>query len=169
MPLTYDLLKKQSGFILPSPTMLLAGVLAAACLALAIQTWRLDASQKEHITFVAGVKALGEAAEVARKKDIEDRAVISTKKETDHGQRIATLDAKYRAALIRLRDKHPGSGEAKPLSSAATELNCANGQSDITGGLDRLEIGILALLERGDRAIERTVTCKSWIDEQVAK
>lgn len=136
-----------------------------------IQTSRLDACKTEAAEFKADVKAKGEAAEVARQKDILDRNAISVKQEKDNAKRYATLDARYRAAVAaaRVSGGNTDSGEAKPLSSAAAVLSCPGGQPDVAGRLATLEEGVLGLLQRGDRAIERTITCKGWLDDQVTK
>ena len=149
----------------------LAGVAMGFGGAWKVQGWRLDAIKAEFSAFQAQVKVAGEVAEKARLQDILDRQTISAKKEAENAKRYDALTARYRAALTaaRVSDSLAGSGEAKPLSSAAAGLNCPNGQPDTAGKLADLEVGILALLERGDRAIERTITCKGWTDEQLAK
>ena len=92
------------------------------------------------------------------------RDKITTKQEADHAKRYADISAKYADARKRL-SAH--SGQAQPLSDAAQSLNCPDRQADLARGLERLESGILALLERGDTAIERTITCKAWLDAQI--
>ena len=89
---------------------------------------------------------------------------ISKQNEADNAKRYAALNAKYADARKRL-SAH--SGQAESLSAAAAILNCPNRQADLTGGLERLEGGILTLLERGDKAIERTITCRAWIEDQM--
>lgn len=95
------------------------------------------------------------------------RTGITEKREAENATAYAELDARYRAALLRLRAKPSGNGEAKPLSQAASVIACPDRQADVAGRLERLEEGILGLLERGDKAIARTVTCKAWLEEQV--
>ena len=140
-------------------------------IAVKVQTSRLEAVKAEYSNFKAQTIAEGVAAEKARLQDIKNRETISNRKEADHVKRFATQDARYRAAVAaaRLSSTNSGSGEAKPLSSASTILSCPDRQPDAARGLEQLEIGVLSLLERGDKAIERTITCKAWIDEQVAK
>ena len=149
----------------------LAGVAMGFGGAWKVQGWRLDAVKAGAAAFQAQVAAEGRAAEKARLQDILDRQTISAGKEADHAKRYASQDARYRAAVAaaRLSNANSGSGGSEPLSNAAAGLNCPNGQPDVAGKLAELEVGILALLERGDKAIERTITCKAWIDEQVAR
>ncbi len=158
-----------------SPTMWIyvgVGVLVLALgTAVKVQSSRLESCKEAHAQFVATVKAAGDAAEAARQKDILDRKDISTKQEADNAKRYATQDARYRAALAaaRVSGSNTSGGEAKPLSSAATVISSPSGQPDLAGRLASLEEGVLVLLQRGDRAIERTITCKAWIDEQLSR
>jgi len=149
-----------------------AGVLIIALgLGVTVQTSRLDSCKTEAAGFKADVKAKGEVAEKARAQDIIDRQKLSDKQEQDNAKRFATQAARYRAALVaaRVPRSDPDSSEAQPLSAAATQLGCPDRQPDVAGRLATLEEGILGLLQRGDVAIERTVTCKRWLDEQVIK
>jgi hypothetical protein len=125
-----------------------------------------------HAEFVAKVQAAGEAAEAARTRDTAERKNISIKQEAESEKRYETLDAKYHAALAIARgvpNTNPGGGQAQPLSSATPLLSCPSGSTDVARGLEQLEVGVLALLDRGNKAIARTTTCKSWLNEQVAK
>lgn len=94
------------------------------------------------------------------------RNLITDKREAENATNYATLDARYRAALRGLRKPATGDGAAKPLSQAAGLIACPSGQADVAGRLERLEEGVLGLLERGDRAIARTITCKAWLEDQ---
>ena len=134
---------------------------------LKIQTARLDAVKKEYAEFVAKVKAIGEAQEAKNKAEEEQRNTISKRKEVDYGKRIKDLSAKY-ADARRLLDANSGSSQVGPLSAAASIISCPDRQADTAGRLERLESGVLAILERGDKAIERTIACKGWLDEQTA-
>ncbi len=130
-----------------------------------------DAAIARFEAFQAQVRQIGLDAEKTRAKDIADRKAISDKKEAYHAKRYAALDARYRlavtAARVRPGPADPGSGQVQPLSSAAAILGCPDRSADIASRLADLEVGILGLIERGDKAIERTVTCKGWIDEQI--
>ena len=158
-----------------SPMMYVYAGVGALVIALGVgvkvQTARLDSCKATAAAFQAITKAEGQAAEKARQKDILDRQAISTKQEADNAKRIASLDLRYRAALAtaRLSGANSGSGQAQSLSSAATSISCPDRSGDVAGRLAELETGILGLLERGDKASERTITCKAWIDEQVSK
>lgn len=134
-----------------------------------VQGWRLDSEKAAFSAFKAQVDAEGKASEIARQKDISDRKAISNKQEADNAKRYASLDTRYRAALAAARVPNSGGSASEPLSSAATVLNCPGGQPDLAGRLADLETGILGLLQRGDKAIERTITCKAWLDDQIAK
>lgn len=160
----------RAGGFIPLP---LAGALAAGAIILVmgiglkIQTSRLHAVQDEFSAFKTKTKAEGDAAKVDAKRQMDERTSASKQREQENAKRYADLDARYADARRRLRDRDPGGGEAKPLSAAAGIAHCPGGQADIAGGLDRLEGGILALLERGDRAITRTETCRAWIADQM--
>ena len=147
------------------------GLVVGGSAAWTAQGWRLDASKAEFAVFKAETKAAGEAAEVARQKDISDRKVISIKQEADNAKRYASLDARYRAAVAaaRMSGNNSSSSTTESLSSAAAVISRTDRPLDLAGRLAGLEEGILGLLQRGDKAIERTITCKAWIDEQVAK
>lgn len=94
------------------------------------------------------------------------RSSITDKREADNATAYANLDARYRAALLGLRQPLAGDGKAKPLSEAARLAHCPDGSARLVEGLARLEAEILGLLERGDRAIQRTITCKTWLEDQ---
>lgn len=96
------------------------------------------------------------------------RNAITQKQEAADATRYADLDSRYRAALlVSLRRQPAGNGQAEPLSAAAGQLACPDRQADAARGLERLEGGVLALLERGDRAIARTETCRAWLTGQM--
>ena len=112
------------------------------------------------------------AEENRKERDRLDREAlvrngITDKREAENATAYADLDARYRAVLIGLRDKSRSDGKAKPLSQAASVLACAPRQADVAGQLERLEEGVLGLLERGDNAIARTITCRNWLEDQL--
>ena len=145
-------------------------VILGLTVVLKVQTARLEASQSAFSAFKAQVEQEGKAAEKQRLQDILDRKAISDKKEAEDAKRYAALGVKYRAAVAAARlPNSPGSGETQPLSSAAAVISCPDRQPDLAGRLAELETGVLEILERGDKAIARTITCKSWLDEQIAK
>ena len=104
--------------------------------------------------------------EEANRREAAERDKITKTNEAENAKRHANLDARYRAALRGLRDKSGGDSAAKPLSAAASILACPDRQADAAGRLERLEEGILGLLERGDKAIARTITCYNWLNDQ---
>ena len=147
------------------------GLIAYLVLGLAILAtlsgiaWKIRESGKDAIRV--------EWAEANRKeRDRLDREAavrngITEKREAENATAYANLDARYRAALIGLRDKSRSDGKAQPLSQAASILACPDRQADAAGRLERLEEGILGLLERGDKAIARTITCRNWLEDQL--
>ena len=106
-----------------------------------------------------------EKERLAREATVRD--TITAKKEAENAKEYASLDARYRAALIAARVRNtPSNSQTKPLSEAASILDCPDRQADVAERLERLEVGVLELLERGDRAIQRTITCRNWVEEQ---
>jgi len=104
--------------------------------------------------------------EARKEREREARNTITEKREAENATAYADLDARYRAALLGLR-KPAGDNQAKPLSQAASLIACPDRQADVAGRLERFEAGALGLLERGDKAIARTITCKVWLDDQL--
>lgn len=99
-------------------------------------------------------------------REREVRNTITDKREAEHATNQANSAADFRAELLRLR-KQQVHGEAQPLSAAAAVITCPGRQADVAERLASLEEGILGLLERGNKAIIRTVACKSWLDDQI--
>ena len=128
-------------------------------------SWKIRESGKDAIR-VEWAEA-NRKQEEANRQEAAERDKITKTNEADNAKRHANLDARYRAALRGLRDKSGSDSAAKPLSAAASILACSDRQADAAGRLERLEEGILGLLERGDKAIARTMTCKAWLDEQL--
>ena len=106
---------KQRGFIIPSPTMLLAGALALALLAMFIQTLRLDAEQKAFELFQVQTKAVGDAAVAAKKlKEQEHEKVLTDVSRAWQG----SLDAAVTGAVARyrMRNANPGGGTLRGIT-----------------------------------------------------
>ena len=145
-------------------SILIYAVLALAILAmLSGIAWKIRESGKDAIRL-----EWSQANEKERKRldrESEVRNTITDKREAEHATAAADRDARYRAELLGLR-KPAAHGEAKPLSSAASVIACAPRQADVAGRLASLEEGILGLLERGDKAIARTITCRNWLEDQ---
>ena len=93
------------------------------------------------------------------------RNTVTDKQEAAHATALASLDVRYRAALRGVRVPAVNN-QAPPLSQVAASLGCPDRQSDTAERLAVLEEGVLGLLERGDKAIARTIVCKQWIEEQ---
>ena len=135
--------------------------------------WKYESGQAEkwertYDTFVAQTKAIGEAR-IARNKAQKVEQDSITKEETKHAEELYNaLDMAYAAALARLRNNNSGSGGVQPLSSAASSISCPDRQADVANRLGELEAGILGLLQRGDKAIARSMVCKEWLDKQGA-
>lgn len=96
-------MKTQSGFILPSQGMLIAGAILIGLLAL--QTWRLDRLQTQHAEFVAGVKVLGEAAQ--KQKELTEATHAKVFKETKDGYE-KNLKSGISVATANFVRKYPG-------------------------------------------------------------
>ena len=145
-------------------SIILYGLIALAVLGtLSGISWKIRESGKDAIRVEWAAANEKERARLAREATARD--TITAKKEADNAKRYSTLDARYRAAIAGLR-KPTGDGQAKPLSAAASVLSCPDRSADVAGRLERLEEGILGLLERGDRAIARTITCRDWLNDQ---
>lgn len=159
---------KQRGFVIP-PFVLqfLPYILAAIAIAAAL-AW-LHRSVKE--SGRAEIRAeWAEANRKEKERQERERIVrndITDKQEAAHATQYADLDRRYRAALIGVREQPGSNREAAPLSSAAGLAQCPDGQANLARGLAALEEGVLGLLERGDRAIVRTETCRAWLAEQM--
>jgi hypothetical protein len=121
-----------------------------------VQTQRLDAAEGE----IAAFRAMSKAQEEFNKQQAELRDRLTQKQEAEYEARIADISARYK------RVREPGGSQLPRLSDAAAVISCPDRQADVAGGLVRLESGVLALLERGDKAIERTMSCKGWIEGQ---
>lgn len=128
---------------------------------------RYEAVEREFTGFKATTQALGEIAEKQAAKERLDRDAITKKQEAENATKYNDLSAKY-AAARRMLNANPGSGQTKSLSDAASIISCPDRQADTAGRLERLEAGILNLIERGDKAIQRTIDCRNWITEQQA-
>lgn len=151
----------QRGFI---ASILLYGILAVAILAiLSGLAYKIRESGKDAIRLEWADANRKE--EERKKREADARNELTHQREAQNATAYASLDTRYRAALLRLR-KPAGDGEAKPLSSAASVFACPDRQADLTERLGSLEEGILGLLERGDRAIARTITCRDWLEDQ---
>ena len=102
-----------------------------------------------------------------QERERETRNTITEKREAENATAYADLDRRYRAALLGVRVQPGSNPEAPPLSAAAGVIACPDRQADAARRLERLEAGVLGLLERGDRAIVRSETCRAWLGEQM--
>jgi len=162
----------QKGFIqflplLVSNWKLIAIGLGAAYVAYYI--WDCHSTKQEFAQFKANVAAEGRAAQAREAAEALLRTKISDKQEADHATKEAESNAKYLAAVAaakRLSRNAAESSRVRALSEAAGSLGCPDRQADAARRLERLEVGVLGLLNRGNSAIIRTETCKEWLDEQ---
>lgn len=162
-------MNRQAGFL--SITGCLVIAIALLMMVVAVQTARLKAEKAAFKTFVVKTDAEGKAAQREADRLKRERNNITANLEKEHAKEYKELSDKYAAAradLGRVRNGGAGSGETKPLSAAAVTLACPDRQADAARRLERLEAGVLGLLERGDKAILRTIGCKVWLDEQMA-
>lgn len=157
---------RQAGFVLYAALGALL-VISLLGIALKVQTARLDASKAKYEAFVTQVKAAGEIAQAKADREKANRKAITASQEKENAKKYNDLSDKY-AAARRLLNSRAGSGETKPLSAAASIIACPDRQADAAGRLERLEAGILNIIERGDKAILRTIDCKAWLDGQMA-
>jgi len=123
---------------------------------------------KEFAAYQATVEQIGKAAAEEQTRLETKRDAITKQKEAAYGLKYQDLSARYADARKRLRDQNAGSDNVRPLSSAASSSACPDGQAKLAGGLEQLEGEILGLLERGDRAIERTELCRDWLTDQTS-
>lgn len=103
-------------------------------------------------------------------REIAVRNSINDSHEAENATKVATLEDKLRRALLLaagVRKPDVEHGEAPALSTAASVIACPDRQADAARRLEQLEVGVLALAARGDRAIIRTETCRSWLTEQM--
>ena len=149
------------GFIATGYLYLIGGIVVIAMLSGI--AYKIRESGKDAIRLEWADANRKEKERLDRERDV--RNSITDKREAEHATDAADRDARYRAALLGLR-KPAVNGEAKPLSQAATVVACPSRQANVAGGLERLEEGILGLLERGDKAIARSITCRDWLQDQ---
>lgn len=105
-----------------------------------------------------------QAREAAVRSDITD------KNEATNATKVAILEDRLRRALLiasGVRQPDAKLGEAAALSAAAAILACPDRQADAARRLGQLEVGVLALLDRGNKAILRSETCRAWLSEQM--
>lgn len=153
-------MRKQRGFILPSPTMLMAGALATAILLLGIQTWRLDAEQKAYIKFEAGVKAVGEAQEKLTKETESKHAKIV--KEKNNENTIAHTKLANVSKRLRDRDSRRGLVPPAPTGASRPDLACY-ARADLDNALRIFADGVGELVIEGESNTIDLNTGKSWI------
>lgn len=170
-------MRRQRGF-LPLPligSFLLSNwkiiVIGLAVAAVAYYIHDCQSTKREFATYKADVVAKGEAFKREQEKLAAYRMQLSDRREAEHAIQVATLEDRYSTAVAgakRLsRDNASLNGRVRALSEAASKFNCGDGQADLAGRLERLEVGVLGLLKRGDQAITRTITCKAWVLDQL--
>ena len=155
---------RQRGMI---PLNLIAyGLIALAIIAaMSGIAWKIRESGKDAIRVEWAKANADERARLERERTT--RNTITEKHEATNATAYADLDRRYRAALLGVRIESRGDTQAKSLSAAAGIARCPDGSANLAHGLAALEERILGLLERGDRAIARSETCRAWLTEQL--
>lgn len=115
-----------------------------------LQTERLRLATAQHKTFVEQIETQGKAAQerIRLEKDRQNR--LEREIQNEYKSRLAAVSAAY----DKLRKSGSGIGSVPPLSAAATSSQTCPG-SDIAGILERVEKGVLGVLEKGDSEITK--------------
>lgn len=130
------------------------------------QSQDLKVCTAEYAGFVANTKAAGTTSELERTIKENSLANAAVKIQGDlNAQYIA--NAKLHADNKRLLNDRASAGasQAGALASSSGRFNCTDRESELAGALERLEIGILPILESRDKAIIRTEACKVYLEE----
>jgi len=99
--------------------MILYAKIAAVAIALALAYWAgYDRMRDKHLLFVAEVKAIGDAQELANKHAVEISEVITEGIKDEYETRIASLRRQY-ANAGRVCDTRSGGGQMPPVSKSA--------------------------------------------------
>ena len=155
---------KQRGFIIPSPTMLLAGALAAACIVVAVQTWRLDSLQEEHAGFVADVKAKGDE-QASKAKEIDEKHAKIVKEKDDE---LSTARTKFASDVKRLRDKHSSGSPVPeaPADSSKPSLACFD-RTELNGALRAFLSEIDGFIIEGQSCAIELNNAREWAKDLI--
>jgi len=137
-----------------------AAVIGALSFALKIQSDRLEACKIAHVQFVAGVKALGDAAAAKAKAEVERQAQLLKEAEVESAKHQSDLAA----ANKRLRDDRRARGSAvppAPESSPKPHLACFD-RTLLEQALRRLDAGVSDLVEEGATYTLRLRLARNW-------
>jgi hypothetical protein len=153
---------RQNGFVLPSPTMLLAGALGVALLVAFVQTLRLDSEQKAFALFKIQVQTLGD--EQNRKTAEAEARHRELVKEKDNEN--ATAHAALAAVSKRLRDRDSRRGLVPPATpgSSRPDLACYN-RAELDDALRAFTGSVGELVIEGESATIDLNTAKSWVGD----
>lgn len=127
-----------------------------------------DQVTAEFETFKMQVKAAGAIVQASNQAK---QTTLAAQAATIQGDLDAQIshNRKLYADLVSLR-KHAQDGSdtrgsgADSLASATASLACGPGQARLTGALDDLEEGVLAILESRDEAIIKNQACKEYVE-----
>lgn len=140
-----------------------------------IQTWRLHSSQKDLQAITAAFEVFKAQVQVEGQKakeraDLQAKQDLQRQKEADNEakKRYASLDAQY--AQYRMRQRAGNSATSSLLPSASTDPGSSSKvcysrdstDSEITGSIRRLRIGIAEDSEPYDKAVVVAMLCKTW-------
>jgi hypothetical protein len=137
----------------------LCGSLAAGISAWEFQGFRLDAAKAEHKTFVATVKAQGEAAQTVAKAKADSDKKLKEGIDREHQTDIARLTADNQ----RLRNERARANyvPAAPASSRSPELACFD-RAELERALQHLDDGVSRILGEGDAATVGLNAARTW-------
>ena len=135
-----------------------AVVFAGMSIALKVQTARLDASKAEHATFVAEVKAKGEAAEV--KARAQEKADLAKKEKADAERK--KLIARNADLNKRLRDNSARSVLPETSPTTREPETACFGRPDLDAALQRFTGGVAEIIISGQQAIDDLDNAKQW-------
>ena len=161
------MMNRLSGMVMQNPMLLLwiagvaflAGVAAGGGTAWTVQGWRLDAVQSKFDGFVATVKAQGEAAEEAKRKQVK---IDKLNKEQTDAQIKRDLD-RLRADNQRLRDERAASRFVPATASPAgsPDRACFD-RPQLESAIQLFDSEIQGIVEQGSEAVIKLDAVKVW-------
>lgn len=120
----------------------------------------------EYGGFVAETKSAGTTSELERTVKENALSNAAVKIQGDLNAQY-TINSKLHTDYKRLlNDKASAStGQAGALASSSARFSCPDRDTELSAALERLETGILPILESRDKAIIRTEACKVYLEE----
>jgi hypothetical protein len=125
--------------------MILYAKIAAIVIALAIAYWQGYSTMRDkHLLFVAEVKALGDAQELANKHAVEISEVITEGIKDEYETRIASLRRQY-ANAGRVCDTRASSGQMPYVSKSANDTDGTPADPEFIGKCAETTAQLVAL------------------------